>query len=139
MDKKRSCSGCLKNCLAFLVVAVLGIWSLAECSKARKALTMTEADYKIDWTDVLPSDLNGNIYPRRWALARRAIQDLAAERKDDVLVISLEDKRAADLCKSAIYSESSKIRKDDPHFKTTILTDNGEDGVVLYVTKEIGR
>jgi hypothetical protein len=96
---------------------------------------MGKSDYTVSWIEGFPTDIPTN-YPRRWALARSAIRELSNGR-DEVLQIDLPSKRDADLCKSAIYSESSAIRQNQKFdFKTKIVTVQKDDGTVtLYIDK----
>ena len=98
---------------------------------------MAKAKYEIRWTKDLPAHALTYNYPRRWFAARHAVRELANGR-EEVLIIELPDKRSADLCKSAIYSESAKIRNGgQPEFNTAIYTNPTDNGSVeLYVQRE---
>lgn len=88
-------------------------------------------DYRITWTEKLPDHVTRHQYPRRWSAARGAIRKLHNGNESGVLKISLKNDRDAALCKSAIYSEGSKIRESgDPNFKALVTTHTTESGRV---------
>lgn len=109
----------------------------AACDSPEDQKEMATPDYQVSWIEDIPDYVQSvGRYAARWELARDAVKDLADKKAGEVLQIKLLDSRGANLCKSAVYSESAKIRENDPGFETrTVTHKNDDESVEIFVVR----
>ncbi len=109
----------------------------AACDSPEDQKEMATPDYQVSWIEDIPDYIQSvGRYAARWELARDAVQDLADKKAGEVLQIKLLDSRGANLCISAVYSESAKIRENDPGFETrTVTHKNDDESVEIFVVR----